>query len=59
MHWIPEGTFLMGSEGFYPEEAPVQPVSVDGFWIDETAVTAAQFRRLVKPRKCAVAGPIT
>ena len=38
----------MGSEGFYPEEAPVQPVSVDGFWIDETAVTAAQFRRFVR-----------
>ena len=38
----------MGSEEFYPEEAPVQPVSVDGFWIDETAVTAAQFRRFVR-----------
>ena len=48
MRWIPEGTFLMGSEEFYPEEAPVDPVSVDGFWIDETAVTAAQFRRFVR-----------
>src|SRR5215470_8322029 len=48
MRWIPEGTFLMGSEDFYPEEAPVKPVSVDGFWIDETAVTAADFRRFVK-----------
>ena len=48
MRWIPEGTFLMGTEDFYPEEAPVQPVSVDGFWIDETAVTAAQFRRFVR-----------
>ena len=47
MRWIPEGTFLMGSEEFYPEEAPVQPVWVDGFWVDETAVTAAQFRRFV------------
>jgi formylglycine-generating enzyme len=48
MRWIPEGTFLMGSEEFYPEEAPVQRVSVDGFWADETAVTAADFRRFVR-----------
>jgi formylglycine-generating enzyme required for sulfatase activity len=48
MRWIPHGTFLMGSEDFYPEEAPVHPVSVDGFWIDEKAVTAAQFRRFVR-----------
>jgi formylglycine-generating enzyme len=48
MRWIPGGTFLMGSEDFYPEEAPAQRVSVDGFWVDETAVTAAQFRRFVR-----------
>jgi sulfatase modifying factor 1 len=48
MRWIPGGTFLMGSEEFYPEEAPVQRVSVDGFWVDEAAVTAAQFRRFVR-----------
>ena len=48
MRWIPEGTFLMGSEEFYPEEAPVHRVSVDGFWADETAVTAAEFRRFVR-----------
>ena len=48
MRWIPDGTFLMGSQDFYPEEGPVQQVSVDGFWIDETAVTAADFRRFVR-----------
>jgi formylglycine-generating enzyme len=48
MRWIPEGTFAMGSEDFYPEEAPVRRVAVDGFWIDETAVTAADFRRFVR-----------
>jgi formylglycine-generating enzyme len=48
MRWIPGGTFLMGSEEFYPEEAPVHRVSVDGFWADETAVTAAEFRRFVR-----------
>ena len=28
---IPGGEFLMGSEDFYPEEAPVHRVRVDGF----------------------------
>jgi formylglycine-generating enzyme required for sulfatase activity len=48
MHWIPEGTFEMGSEDFYPEERPVHRVSLDGFWMDEHAVTAADFRRFVR-----------
>jgi formylglycine-generating enzyme required for sulfatase activity len=38
----------MGSSAFYPEEAPVHPVTVDAFWIDEHPVTNAQFRRFVK-----------
>ena len=48
MAWIPGGSFLMGSEDFYPEEGPVRSVLVDGFWIDTKAVTAAQFRRFVR-----------
>ena len=48
MRWIPGGTFAMGSETFYPEERPVHRVAVDGFWMDETPVTAAQFRRFVR-----------
>ena len=51
MRWIPGGTFAMGSEDFYPEERPVHRVSVDGFWMDETPVTAAQFRRFVSETK--------
>jgi len=31
---VPGGTFLMGSEDFYPEERPVRPVTVDGFWME-------------------------
>jgi formylglycine-generating enzyme required for sulfatase activity len=49
MTWIPGGTFLMGSDRTdYPEEGPPHYASVDGFWIDQTTVTAAQFRRFVK-----------
>ena len=48
MRWIPGGTFAMGSEDFYPEERPVHRVAVDGFWMDEHPVTAAEFRRFVR-----------
>lgn len=48
MVWIPGGTFLMGSDDFYPDERPVHRVYVDGFWIDRHPVTNAQFRRFVK-----------
>lgn len=47
MLWIPRGTFLMGSEDFYPEEGPVHEVSVDGFWMDRHVVTNEQFARFV------------
>jgi formylglycine-generating enzyme len=45
---VPGGAFRMGSDRFYPEEAPVREVSVDGFWIDRHPVTVAEFRRFVK-----------
>jgi formylglycine-generating enzyme len=48
MTWVPGGEFAMGSEAFYPEEAPVRRVGVEGFWIDERPVTVAEFRRFVK-----------
>ena len=48
MRWIPAGEFRMGSEDFYPEERPVHRVAVDGFWMDEGPVTAAEFRRFVR-----------
>jgi formylglycine-generating enzyme required for sulfatase activity len=48
MVWIPGGTFRMGSDRHYPEEAPVHRVTVDGFWIDRTPVTNASFRRFVQ-----------
>ncbi|MEJ2502189.1 MAG: formylglycine-generating enzyme family protein [Gemmatimonadota bacterium] len=48
MVWIPGGSFVMGSDHHYPEEAPAHRVAVDGFWIDEHTVTNAEFHRFVE-----------
>jgi formylglycine-generating enzyme required for sulfatase activity len=45
---IPGGRFRMGSNHAYPEEAPAHWVEVDGFAIDATPVTNAQFRAFVE-----------
>ena len=47
MLYVPGGTFRMGSDRHYPEEAPSHRVTVDGFWIDKTPVTNGQFRKFV------------
>jgi formylglycine-generating enzyme required for sulfatase activity len=47
MVWIPGGVFWMGSEDF-PDAKPIHKVYVDGFWMDKTEVTNAQFRRFVE-----------
>ena len=47
MRWVEGGEFTMGSVRFYPEEAPLTRVRVEGFWIDETPVTNAQFAAFV------------
>jgi formylglycine-generating enzyme required for sulfatase activity len=47
MAWIPGGTFEMGSDRHYPEEAPVHRVAVDGYWMDRHAVTNDGFARFV------------
>ena len=41
------GELLMGSDGFYPEEAPVMRVLVDDLWIRSTLVTNAEFSTFV------------
>jgi sulfatase modifying factor 1 len=45
--WIPGGTYRMGSDQHYPEEAPAHRVTVNGFWIDRTPVTNRDFREFV------------
>jgi formylglycine-generating enzyme len=47
MVWIAGGSFVMGSDRHYPEEAPAHDVTVDGFWIDKYAVTNEQFTHFV------------
>jgi formylglycine-generating enzyme required for sulfatase activity len=61
MVWIPGGTFRMGSDKHYPEEAQVQRVTVDAFWIDRTPVTNREFREFVRatellPRRLSLTG---
>jgi len=48
MMWVPGGTFTMGSDDHYPEEAPAHSVAVEGFWIDRTTVTNDDFAAFVK-----------
>jgi formylglycine-generating enzyme len=47
MVWIPGGTFLMGSDRHYPDEAPVHRVNVDGFYLDQHPISNADFARFV------------
>ena len=51
MVWIPGGTFLMGSDKHYPEEAPAHEVTVESFWMDEHTVTNEEFRKFVEATK--------
>ncbi len=53
MVWIPPSEFVMGSDASYarPDERPAHRVRVDGFWMDVTEVTNAQFRKFVDATK--------
>ncbi len=46
MVWVPGGVFSMGSTEF-DDALPIHKVKVDGFWMDRTAVTNAQFQKFV------------
>lgn len=47
MVWIPGGIFEMGSDSWYPEEAPVHLVEVQGFSMDRLPVSNADFAAFV------------
>ncbi len=47
MRWIPGGTFRMGSDRHYPEEAPVHQVAVDSFWMDEHEISNREFENTI------------
>jgi formylglycine-generating enzyme required for sulfatase activity len=56
MRYVPAGSFTMGSpegEGL-EEEYPPHTVYLDPFWIDQTEVTNAQYRRCVEAGYCRV-----
>lgn len=50
MVWIPGGEFMMGSVSQFANqnERPAHLVRIDGFWMDQTDVTNAQFAKFVK-----------
>jgi formylglycine-generating enzyme required for sulfatase activity len=52
MFYVPGGIFQMGSAEGNPDEQPVHSVTLDGFWIDETEVTNAQYARCVATSVC-------
>src|SRR5450432_1509713 len=48
MQLIPGGTFRMGSDKHYAEEAPAHRVKVHPLWIDPTPITNRQFKEFVR-----------
>jgi sulfatase modifying factor 1 len=50
MVWVPGGEFTMGTDSplGWLDEKPAHRVWVDGFWMDQTEVTNAQFRAFVE-----------
>ena len=52
MVWIPGGTFEQGAESSdvmaMKHEKPAHPVAVDGFFMDETEVTNAEFKKFIE-----------
>ena len=47
MVWVPGGEFMFG-DTVYPEEQPLRPKKVAGFWIDRTEVSNDQFAQFVR-----------
>ena len=56
MVYVPEGTFIMGSDDGFDNEKPVREVYLDAYWIDKFEVTNAQYAMCVEAKACD--GPI-
>jgi formylglycine-generating enzyme required for sulfatase activity len=52
MVYVPAGEFQMGSATDFEDEKPVHTVKLDGFWIDRTEVTNAQYAQCVAAGAC-------
>jgi formylglycine-generating enzyme required for sulfatase activity len=52
MVYVPAGEFEMGSTEGDDDEQPVHTVALDGFWIDRTEVTNAQYEQCVAAEGC-------
>ncbi len=52
MVYVPRGEFQMGSTAGDSDEQPLHTVALDGFWIDRTEVTNAQYQRCVEAGSC-------
>ena len=49
MAWVPGGSFWMGTDdGMFPDAGPVHLVTLDGYWMDRTEVTNAQYAAFVE-----------
>ena len=53
MVWVKGGKFTMGGVGdeSRPDEFPLHEVAVDGFWMDQTEITNAQFKLFAQEKK--------
>lgn len=50
--YVPAGSFLMGSEEGPYDEQPIHEVALNGFWLDRTEVTNAQYAHCVADKEC-------
>lgn len=50
MVWVPGGQYTRGTSdnSMWPAERPAHQVKVDGFWMDQTEVTNAEFAKFVE-----------
>ena len=56
MVYVPKGEFEMGSNELGEWAKPVHTVALEGFWIDRTEVTNAQYQRCVEAGACEAPG---